>query len=283
MEKEKKKNLLIIILIVIIIMLLGIISYFIINKKLDNNHSNEQTSSSTTTKNDYRLIKISDLSYKEYVKYLALVQDNNDINSIYGNKKVNVSSFSEETLLYNVLIYLMINNELEYYYNGTSYCILIDQLTDSVKKIYNYEINKQSLPNFLSGPLSQSMELSLSDTITGIKTYEGFDKIEDIKSLNSVPASNIMYEKMEIVDSNIYLYIKKIMNDDMDWSDTGWGSFTKRDGSGKIEITEENTPSGIINVKDLYKKYPEYFTTYKHTFRKNSDGSILYISTEPID
>jgi len=34
--------------------------------------------------------------------------------------------------------------------------------------------------------------------------------------------------------------------------------------------------------KDLYKEYPDYFTTYKHTFEVNGNN-VKYISSEPIN
>lgn len=90
------------------------------------------------------------------------------------------------------------------------------------------------------------------------------------------------FVKSEEVDNQLYIYVKylyvdEVCDDDYDnCIDYIYANEDKQNKLGEINYEDYETSS------DLFEKYGDNAVTYKHTYKKNSDGNYYWYSVEPV-
>ena len=163
----------------------------------------------------------------------------------------------------NTIKYLYLSNKASSF-NAT----IVKQ---TAEKIYSTSIT--SLPKTLTSKNSQvTADFTLSnDMYVMNEVYSGNYGIYENDTL--------LFEKAEQYGNYIYFYNKLIVNSSLGQS--GCGTISRLDGSGTIYTNEIYNQDQCPIGEELYTDFPDYFTTYKHTFIK-SGNDIQYISSEPI-
>ncbi len=255
MEKNEKIMQYIIIGLLVIIIVILLVKDF---KKEDKANLND----SNVKQVENKMI----LSETEVKKYQALVSST-EKSTVYKNSKTFAKDLSDEQKVLNVIKYMLITGEA----SGNEY-IKTDLIKNKVESIYKTKITK--LPEELVSKNSylRSDFILIDDIYALNETYDGkYSYLEN---------ETLFVDKAEKEGNNVYLYEKLIVN--IDLGESGCGDISKLDGSSKVNTYDVFKQEQCPTDKELYNKYPEYYTTFKHTFKLNGNN-IEYISSEIVD
>lgn len=284
---KDKKKLLIILLIFVGFVLTGIGGYLIYNNTVDNNESNNTENSNVDNDNedndDNSVEDDNKDEISETVKFLYEVvigKKMNEINSIYSG-----DGFS-----FNILRGLYTKDEHILFSYGETHEMALN-VAGRLGKIETEKVNQ--------GDVISISTVKVSDVKDAYHLVYGNDKeflekpfhsaqydaceiVEDNYvckryiggGIVSPYALYTMYRDYEIDDSNLYIYEKAIFGFD-DFEKAYYSDF---EYLNKIaELTDKD-------VETVFKTENDNYTlVYKHTFKKNSDGTYYWYSTAPVD
>lgn len=257
----KKTSYVIIALVVLVALIGGAYLLFGKQKNDDSEKKEETTISNTDIENKlYPLLKSSNKS------------------RVYKKDKVTAEKVSNEQVILGTTTYVILNHESELNKEDDGYTISFETIEKYAEKLYGKKIDvKNAKVNTLFNIHSQTSFVTV-DKKSGVYKFN-FDFLEDDAEpkdlLNEYHDMDVIYEKVEVNKDTVTIYDKVIVNSDFDFSNE-IATISKLDGSDKKELDRFGT------IKDVDKKYPEYFTEFKHTFKINEDKTYTYISSEPI-
>lgn len=232
-----------------------------------------------STKNEYKEEEnkqsksINDSEVKN--KLYSLLTSASD-GRVYQKTKTTSSNLSDEKKVLGTINYLVLNQESLVNFANGKYSISLENVKKYVKILFNTEI--ESNPEAVASIYSQTplVVLEGQNYVFNLEFYDdGTTPVVPVKQTFLDP--DVIYDRVEINDDEVYLYDKTILNNSIDWSNTGYGEISKFDGTGKVE-----EDGSLLEIKDYFKKYPDYFTEYKHTFKINDDGTYTYVASEPV-
>ena len=254
-------------------------TYYFVTQKDNQNSSNNEVDNKPEKEEKNLVVSESDLKNK----ILPLIGSTH-YSRVYQNKKVTANDLADDLKAIGAIAYVALNEEQEISTKEvdgkTEYSITLDTIKKYSKKLYGSELKLNDPPEALCKIRELSCSLLLEEKSKNSYTfdlefYASGSKPATIFESNGV--TDVIYEKMETSEHEIYVYDKMIVNSEFDWSSEGSAKFSKLDGSGEVTIN----PFAEA-IENIYKKYPDYFTRFKHTFKANDDGSYTYISSEPL-
>lgn len=223
----------------------------------------------TEKKEDVK-ISNSDVQNKLY----PVLKSSNE-SKIYKKNKISKDNVTNEQMILGTITYIILNHESEIE-NGSK--ISFSTIEKYAEKLYGKKIEvKNAKVETIANIHSQSTFATMDKKA---ETYKlNFEFLEDDAKpkdlLGEYHDMDVIYDKVEVKDDKVVLYDKMIVNGEFDWSKEV-ATISKYDDSDKKELDK------ISSIDDVYKKYPEYFTNFKHTFKINEDKTYTYISSEPI-
>lgn len=234
-------------------------------------------------KHEIKKVSNEDLNKKLY----SLLQSSWN-QRVYQNVKFDSSKLSLEKIVLSTANYIALNHENELMnlteFNGVSgyfYGISFENIKKYSKILFGKDIN--SLPAYVSTIYSHSTwldyDVKTSSMVFNLEFYEQGTKPSQVlqEDLGWSKDKDVIFEKTEIVGDEVFVYDKLILNADIDFN-FDKGKISKFDGSDTIDCTKN------CDIESLQKSYPDYFTTYKHTFKIRNNGEYYtYISSEPIN
>lgn len=181
------------------------------------------------------------------------------IDHVYKTEKIAAENLTPEFTLFNAINNMCENGEA----NGNTKEFSVDALKSRIAQMYGATV--ESLPEYLMEYGGQSIYYELVDN-----KYVLSDKSGRSESCIHPKRDYTLFDHIESNDEYVFLYdraIEKIKT-------YGAGAtISKPDGSDEIE-------TDIWKAKEAYDKYPEYFTSYVHVFKKEN-GNIKYIYSKP--
>ncbi len=258
---------------------------------------------SSHTKNQNTLEK--NIVKEDYNNLYMLITSTHD-SSVYGKEEiVKRGNLSNEQKIYNTMKYAYNNitgqiNEGKIKVSSnhiiTAKYMTLTDINDLAKIFYDENININEHIDYIASKYSQTSEIAAGKTLSGDDVYYYIcsDNDSDWKGncdyLKKIELTDIIYKEMKKVESDFgevyyYLYDETILNSDIDFGDTEVGSISKFNGEDTLSINDSNFICNKKLIECLHEKFPEYFTTYEHTFKKvNVDGNeyFRYEGTRPI-
>lgn len=228
----------------------------------------------TNENNDSEPTVVDKMDLLEHEQYYLLIPSVHEMR-VYSSKKILANDLNDELMIAGAINYISANfPEKAYYKSGSkdtsSLYISVDVIKEYVKKLYDRALSN-NLPEFLcvEGEQSCAWTLQSSDKYSYdcaergcyFPFWSGVDKLS-------------IYDKIDIAGDYTYLYDKALQEGHYDG---GYGAITIGNPDSEESIMVETT-----DINEVFKQYPKYFNSYKHTFKNNADGTITYISTELI-
>lgn len=281
MEEGKKKNKgLIVLVVILILIILGLVGYIMYGQNIVNNGQKDEN---TSEKAEEAIISdelTSELLDKVPYFDHVINYENKDLVPYYNDKYI-VSDIDKELLIYEAYNTAVNTSYIETFEKsnfptgvGSGKCIKIVNLNDFLERDYNIKIN------------GETKEFEVPDTsLTGM-IYMTADDI------CLVPQEGGMFEsyiksKLDNAKYNgddIELYTTVLFNN-VQWNGTTHDHILTSDPEYKNvleKFTEKETDLEINrNNEELFQKYYNQGTKYKHTFKLNKTGYYWY-STEKV-
>ena len=231
-----------------------------------------------------------------YRDLYSLIESTPD-SSVYSSTIVYANDMKAEQIFYNTLVFIykyghnyVKTGKINSISDGeitASYVTFTDVL-DAAKKLYYIEYNRKlddEKPDVLFSKYSQTAEMILGQVGDEDVYYyqcssDNSDWGGDCSYINEHPRlTDVIFSGAITREDAIILYDKTILNMDIDMADTEIGTISKYDKTGKIFIDDKFKCNGSL-INCLYNKYPEYFTVYRHEFKKIADGNNTYFQYE---
>ena len=287
--KENKNKILIAIIILLLlsnICFITFIAYDKRNNKDDDKQQDEAKEEDKEKEESKTNLEVSETDAKK-VYYDILSDETKDENGItydtlgtdssfssrhifYSDKKIIIKEDLDYDTLMQIAYYKIPDDKIEYSF--TSSRINTKFLVSDIKEVYtNYFGENNEWKNFngtLLGTCTIRSEYYncvfdgvFGDELTGIHFLTAFDKYE--------------------TDSeNLYVYEKAVYYFEDTWGDEKSSFYTS--------CVDHNLEKEVVELKGkdpkvlLDEQYRDKFSTYKHTFKQNSDGTFYLYSTEPV-
>lgn len=274
MEEKKNNKGIIWVIIILIFLILGLIGYIVYDKvvlennSMNNNVLNNTTTTTTTIKNQETLTEEEINKYLSYVPFSLLHED------AYHSNSTNINNVNKAAILFTVFHHDSLENST-YGDNENCFgesCIIEESFNKKLEEMYNVKIDSfksvyvesEKWKNFESYLLLKEghyFELG----------YGGGKYKSQVSNISSEILNEqlIIYEQIGIIvqhagEVNVYNGGKSIK----EYTHTSEGNF---DGINLEELAEQY-------VKDNINE----FNKYKHIFKKNSDGTYYWYSTEVV-
>lgn len=290
------------IIFILIVIIIGIILYYNVYKVADNNEN--QTNNNITIKNEElnqntpNIIKESkikelDIDSDTVQKlYKNIVKDNECVEEIsYQTKKVtsdNLNNIAKlKTIFDNIKDSEADSTETKknsYGESETHYYFKKETIENKAKEIFgsNVKIINETLPNLLAKEIIYNNGIYDKYEIQGGGAFPWEDSTEYIT-------------KAEISDDEIYIYDKYVhlVREEKDLGES-YDVYNASDKKVKIaeNIESKNINSGIEGltgserskkiIQNIENTTNKNVNTFKHTFKKDSNGNYYWYSTEPI-
>ena len=308
MDKGKKvSNVTKIIGVLLIVVGISLIVYssLFVNKKSDNNSGNNNGGNSGNNQQDDGKLEQIEIGYSEMdlLTYLPAIErnvNNLELYDVFQSKKVDVKDIDMNILLSTIIIYSEYKN-----YDGCSaedktingdceFTISLSDLKEVFGIIYDREFEEL---NNLKGSCALRCTLN-GDHYSCLNTGEGLIYGDyEFYFINNLESGKIVInDKAEKNDKYVYIYqkyakVKRTDNsgDDAKLEDFKFNIYKYSDSdtllvndalNGKDYYEEDENAKGFKDK--IIEKYSSKFTTFKHTFKADSNGNLLYESTEEV-
>ncbi len=218
----------------------------------------------------------SELVQKAYNTIPAIDRMPDDYKNAYQTNKVTIDNMETKYILACAFNKLSLSDkDKNYIYDNDKgwYTFDAELLQQKVKEMYNQNVENNDF-NYCN----DSGTCTYKD---GKYTHSyGGDVISGFISIRKIEKAYIVNDELIIEDRYIglkYNYDENYENKQCDLiTYTNSGEISKKINYNISEKTNEQITSEIINL------YSDNMTNYKHTFKKNSNGSYYWYSTEPI-
>lgn len=248
-----------------------------INNNVNNDpveKTNEQDDENNTVDIQYLMIPISDIA--------------NKTKDAYQNKKVTISDIDEETIFRTALLYVIQDKAQKFQVTDDYTIIPKSSVKDTIKKLYNYDYNGNIDIVYFDGDKTNIACENDNNSYCSDQFYIGFiDGYNSLYKLISKDQTDglIIYDEayaMKKINSDEYCYVDSY-SDNKDVA-VLYKDFDYKNVSYHVKCNDViNVLNYDYSVDSIKKIDSALIHKYKHIFKKNSDGSLYWVSSEPIN
>ena len=291
--KSKNKNTgLIITVIALVIVIFGLIGYISYDKLLS---SKTNTNEEGNTKSETIETKLTEEEVKELHKNLVSV---NKVKGFYFKDKVTIDTVTPEQLL----PYILLNYAKEKGIDDFTRDLQCHLYQVNCEHGQPYSINKADIDNYIKSTFNTTRVFTINDSDThmlGINTASYvYDKDENKYYLGMIPGGTIdnfliytKFIKYEQENDNVYIYDNAFIASDSCYLNSidssspflgvnGCYSGGAMELSPEDQIKNEQAASYAKKKDSIFIDYESNINTYKHTFKKASNGNYYWYSSE---
>ena len=238
-----------------------------VQNALENNTTN--TSNLASTKED---LDVNSELVKKLYNYIPAFNENRIQNNAYQTKKVTKETLDNKVLLAYAFKNLKLSesDKTTVVENGEKiegwYTFNAEKLHEKEKEMYGNAISDESFE------IGYGQGCTYSNGKYSFSSGGGSDEwMVNVRTITKANKENDM----------LYIEDKYIVSKE---KENKLALYTASDSNEKLVVMDgSNYTDDDTLIKEIQSKYENKMTTYKHTFKKNSDGSYYWYSTEPIE
>lgn len=278
--KTKNNKGLILLVIILIISVIGLAGYIVYDKVISKESDNKEEVTKVEEKEE-----IKDITNTELAKGLhsTLITKDKASGLYFENKVTSLEVSNADLIVFNIKNYLTDNN----INLGESEQIkCAGDGFETIDECGSHKINKSDITTYMQNKYNNNIKYELSKDLNKFYelygTYVVVSNDETYEIMADSSASGFFFIKSKLVkaeqdDEYVYIYDKAV------FCTAGAGSFYFYNmmHDGLYSSTEEDSLLSIEEkAEDILNNLSDKLDTFKHTFKKDSDGIYYWVSSE---